>query len=194
MYRVIGAPKTRTFRVLWTLEELGQAYSHEPHPPRSDEVRELNPAGKIPVLLDGDAVLTDSVAITSYLADRHGALTFKAGTPLRAQLDAELYTLVETFDAILWANSQHKFILPEDKRLPSLRPTLEWQLSNAQLALAERLGAGPFLMGETFTIADILAGHCGNWATSARFPIEPEFRTYLERLRAREAHRKVMAL
>ena len=194
MYKVIGTHRTRTFRVLWALEELEQPYEHDPHPPRADEVYALNPTGKIPVLIDGDAILTDSVAIMTYLADKHGALTLPAGTPGRARMDAEIGTLLESFDAPLWAASLHKFILPKEYRVAELRPTLEYQLSQAQADLVRRLGDGPFLMGDTFTIADILAGHCGNWATSARFPLEPAFSAYLETLRARPAHARVMAL
>lgn len=194
MYKVIGTHRTRTFRVLWALEELGQPYTHEPHPPRADEVTALNPTGKIPVLVDGSAVLTDSVAIMAYLADKHGALSFTGGTHDRARLDAEIYTLLEAFDATLWAASLHKFILPGDLRLPELRATLDFQMEQAQRDLIRRLGTRPFLMGDTFTIADILAGHCGNWATSARFNIEPAFDSYLDRLRARPAHARVMAL
>jgi glutathione S-transferase len=59
MYTVIGGVASRTFRVLWMLEELGARYTHRPEPPRSENVRALNASGKIPVLQDGDAVLTD---------------------------------------------------------------------------------------------------------------------------------------
>lgn len=75
MYKVIGATKTRAMRVMWMLEELGQPYDHLPCAPRSDEAKQYNPSGKIPALVDGDDVLTDSVAIMQYLADKHGALT-----------------------------------------------------------------------------------------------------------------------
>ena len=59
-------------RVLWALEELGLEYIHHSAAPRSEQVRALNPLGKIPILVDGDAVLTDSTAILTYLADKHG--------------------------------------------------------------------------------------------------------------------------
>ena len=74
MYTVIGTLTSRTFRVLWALEELGQPYAHEPVPPHSERVMALNATGKIPVLLVDGAALTDSTAILTFLADRHGAL------------------------------------------------------------------------------------------------------------------------
>ncbi|MEM6342081.1 MAG: glutathione S-transferase N-terminal domain-containing protein, partial [Pseudomonadota bacterium] len=60
MYKVIGAVRTRAFRVMWMLEELCQDYEVVPAAPASDEARQFNPLGKIPALVDGDAVLTDS--------------------------------------------------------------------------------------------------------------------------------------
>ncbi|MEM1302522.1 MAG: glutathione S-transferase N-terminal domain-containing protein, partial [Pseudomonadota bacterium] len=74
-YTVIGSARSRAFRVLWALEELGVPYEHLAEGPRSDKVFELNPLGKVPVLLDGDEAITDSNAILHYLADKHGGLT-----------------------------------------------------------------------------------------------------------------------
>ena len=47
MYKVIGNTQTRTLRVLWVLEELGQAYEHVKAPPRDPAVTAVNPAGKV---------------------------------------------------------------------------------------------------------------------------------------------------
>ena len=85
MYKVIGKKASRGFRVLWALEEMGVPYEHVAAGARSDEAFEYNDLGKIPALVDGDAVITDSVAIMTYLADKHGALTAPAGTIARAQ-------------------------------------------------------------------------------------------------------------
>ena len=84
MYTVIGGVASRTFRVLWMLEELGADYEHRPASPHAEEVTAHSASGKIPVLLDGDAALTDSTAILTYLADKHGALTSPAGSLERA--------------------------------------------------------------------------------------------------------------
>ena len=55
--------------------------------PHSEQVLARNPSGKIPVLVDGGTTVTDSTAIMTYLADRHGRLTFPAGTVERARQD-----------------------------------------------------------------------------------------------------------
>ncbi len=193
MYTVIGSLRSRTLRVLWLLEELGVAYEHLPASPGSDQVRVHSSSGKVPVLLEGEHVFTDSVAIMTYLADKHGQFTFPAGTPERAIQDGHTNFLVDEFDGILWTAARHSFVLPEEHRVPAVKDSLKWEFQRSQKRLVERLGSNPFLMGEVMTIADILAVHCGGWATAAKFSItEPVFRDYIDRLRARPAFARAM--
>jgi len=195
MYTVIGPLRSRTFRVLWLLEELGQPYDHHPAAPRSDEVLAHNSLGKVPVLLDGTEALTDSSPILTYLADRHGALTHAAGTLARARQDALTHFLLDEFDALLWTAARHKFILPAERRVPEVRDSLRWEYRRSLERLAERVGDGPFLMGATMTVPDIIATHCGNWAASAGFPAPPaQVSDYYDRLRARPAYRRTQRI
>lgn len=194
MLKLIGYTRSRAFRVLWALEELGLEYSHDPSRPRTDDVRALNPSGKIPVLIDGAAVLTESTAILAYLADRYGGLTFPPGSTERARQDAASFTLLDELDAPLWALFKHRFLLPEDLRTDAIKPSAIWEIQRTEKDFARRVGAGPFVMGDTFTIPDILAGHLGDWADRAGFGSDdPDWRTYLDRLRARPAFQKVNA-
>ncbi|KIC49920.1 glutathione S-transferase [Tateyamaria sp. ANG-S1] len=195
MYRVIGTVKSRAFRVLWVLEELGQPYELVEAGPRSDVAREFNPLGKIPALVDGDAVLTDSVAIMTYLADKHGGLTAPAGTPERAKQDAMTLWLIDEMDALLWTASKHAFVLPEKLRVPDVVPTLHKEFARNAEALAGMLEqSGDFLMGDKITLPDLLAVHCLGWAFGAEFPPLPEpVKAYSRRLRARPAFRAAAA-
>ena len=193
MYEVIGSPTSRAFRVMWMLEELGQPYSVTKAAPRSEEVRALNPSGKVPVLKDGDNVITDSTAIITYLADKHGAFTFPAGTIERAQQDAFTNCILDEIDAVLWTATRHSFILPEDKRVPDVKESLKWEFDR-NLSRIISQAKGPYLMGDTFTVPDIILSHCGAWARSAKFPSDNEgFRAYLKRCRARDAFQKLTA-
>ena len=54
MYKVIGSPKTRAFRVMWMLHELGQPFELDPVPPRDAKLAAINPSLKVPILQDGD--------------------------------------------------------------------------------------------------------------------------------------------
>ncbi|MGY9037848.1 MAG: glutathione S-transferase family protein, partial [Rhodobacterales bacterium] len=127
-----------------------------------------NPSGKIPALVDGDEVLTDSVAIMQYLADKHGALTAPAGTPARARQDALTFWLIDEMDAILWAAAKHSFVFPEEQRVPEIKDSLKAEFARSAANLSDRLD-GPFLMGEQVTIPDLLATHCINWSIGAGF-------------------------
>lgn len=191
MYEIIGSPTSRAFRVMWMLEELGEPYEVQKEQPRSDAVMALNPSGKIPVFKDGDAVITDSTAIMTYLADKHGALTFPAGTIERARQDALTHCILDEIDAVLWTAARHSFILPKEKRVPAIKDPLMWEYARNISRLMEQMD-GPYLMGETFTLADIILAHCGSWARAAGFPTDNErFVTYIKTCRARPAFQKL---
>ncbi|SFM05836.1 glutathione S-transferase family protein [Shimia aestuarii] len=191
MYEVIGNIASRAFRVMWMLEELGQPYEFSPEKPHSERVRSLNPSGKIPILKDGDAVISDSTAILTYLADKHGALTYPAGTVERAQQDSLTHQILDEIDAVLWTAARHSFVLPEDKRVSDVKPSLMWEYSRNVANIMAR-AKGPYLMGDMMTIPDIILTHCGGWALSAKFPTDnAEFKTYLKNARARPAFQKL---
>ena len=192
MYRVIGPTRTRTLRVLWALEELDQPYDHVGAMPHAEEVVAFNPAGKVPVLVVGGVPITDSLAIMTYLADKHGRLTFPAGTLERARQDSLTQFINDEFDQILWTAARHSFILPEDRRVPAVKDSLKWEFARSQERLVTCMAEdGPFLMGETMTIADILLTHCLGWAISAKFPVEESrLRDYAEAMRARPAYKR----
>ncbi|MEM6308213.1 MAG: glutathione S-transferase family protein, partial [Pseudomonadota bacterium] len=193
MYTVIGNVKTRALRVTWTLEELGQPYDLIPAAPASDEAKQHVPTGKIPGLLLDGQIYTDSVAIMTFLADRHGALTYPAGTPDRMTQDGHIHFLNEEFDSLLWMASKHKFLLPKDLRVPAVRNGLEWDYQRSLDRLTDRLGDGPFLMGDTVTIADLLAAHCLNWAFASDFPAAPPvLADYARRMRHRPSYRAAL--
>ena len=193
MYTVIGSTKSRAFRVMWMLEELGQDYTQIDAGPRSEEARKYNALGKIPALLDGDDVLTDSVAIMTYLGDKHGKLTAPAGTPARARQDAMTFWLIDEFDAILWAAAKHSFVFPEDKRVPAIKDSLKTEFIRSSDILADRL-EGPFLMGDDMTHADILAVHCINWSIGAGFPrVNDKLGEWAKTIRDRDAFKAAQA-
>ncbi len=196
-YTVIGSVPTRTARVLWLLEELGQAYTHLPARPRSDEALRANPSGKVPALVVAKAsesvTLTDSTAILTFLADRHGQFTYPAGSVERARQDGYLMLVLDEIEGLLWAASRHSFILPEAMRLPALKPVLIWEYERHIERLAAAL-TGPFLMGEQMTVPDIVLAHCLRWASVAKFPAPaPVLADYLARMTARPAFTRAMA-
>ena len=172
-YTVVGALKSRAIRVLWMLEELEQDYEHIPALPRSAEAFEHHPDGKVPALLvDGEA-LTDSVAIITFLADRHGAMTYPAGTIERARQDGFTQLAVDEAEGALWTAAKHTFVLPEALRVKEVKRACNAEYGLAMERLAKRLGDGPFVMGERMTVPDILFGQMAGWSRAAGFD-QPE--------------------
>lgn len=193
MYKLHGLPQTRTMRPLWLLEELALPYTLIPAAPRSREAFAVSPLGKVPVLETEEGPILDSVAQMTYLADRHGGFTHPAGTYLRARQDALTNTILETLDAILWANAKHILVLPEDRRVAAVFPSLKWQFARNGAAMAKMSGPGPYLMGDTPVLPDILLAHCCEWASRREFEVNDTLREHMNAMRARPAYGRAMA-
>lgn len=194
MYQVIGLPRTRTMRVLWMLEELNQPYEITPAKPHSPDAVVGNPGGKVPALRDGDVVLTDSVAICAYLADKHGGPTHPAGTAARGRQDAMTQFCVDEVEGALWTAAKNTFINPEEHRAPAVIDVCKFEFAKAMRTLDVHLGDNEFVAGDKFTLPDLLLGHCAGWAKNAKFDL-PDGRVgdYLQRMRARETLKHAMA-
>lgn len=187
MYKLYGTPRSRAFRVMWALEELGQPYEMVEAKPQGPEILSVNPSGKVPAMVVDGRVLTDSVALMTFLADRHGGLTHPAGTLDRAQQDAMTHRLCDEFDSVLWIAARHSAILPVDRRVPEVVETLKWEFERSANRLSTDF-VGPFLLGDTMTVPDILAVHCLGWAHGSGFPkVSETLRDYARTLRARPA-------
>uniref|UniRef100_UPI003BA95169 glutathione S-transferase family protein n=1 Tax=Stappia sp. TaxID=1870903 RepID=UPI003BA95169 len=188
-YTVIGHPQSRAMRVIWMLEELGEPYELRPFRPQSDEVRALNPLGKIPVLKEGEAVLTDSVAICTYLADRNGRLTAQAGTLARARQDALTQFVVDEVEGALWTAAKNSFIHPEELRVPEIKKVCRAEFAKAMERATLLLGDRTWLSGDDFTLPDLLLGHCAGWARAAKFdlPADGPLAEYFARVTRRPA-------
>ncbi len=180
MYKVFGIPQSRAFRVLWMLEEIEIKYENIQLKPGSREIKKINKSGKVPVLLDGEEILTDSSAIISYLGDKHKKLCFPRGSIDRARQDAMVFRIIDEVDMMLWGAARHSFILPEDMRVNAIKPSLKWEFQkNIDRIMDEK--EGKFLMGNKFMLPDIILAHCGRWARSAKFPLENEnFNRYVK--------------
>ncbi|HEU0222435.1 MAG TPA: glutathione S-transferase family protein [Paracoccaceae bacterium] len=191
---LIGTPRSRTMRVAWMLEELGLDYDWQPSLPRSPEVKALNPSGKIPVFKIGADVLTDSVAILQYLADSHNCLTHKAGTIPRAIQDSFTQFCIVEVEGPLWTAARHSLMYDETTRLPAIKPVCRMEFDQAMETLAQRLGDNDYVMGQAFTVPDLLLGHCAAWAELAKFTL-PGGRVgaYFKRVRGRPAFKAALA-
>lgn len=196
MYTILGSPATRAFRVVWALEELSQPYTVNSVKPHEGDIKAVNPAGKVPALLEGDHCILDSTAIIQYLSDKHAQLTYPAGTVERAHQDSFTQFALDDIDGIIWTAAKHGFVIPEPLRAEvAVKEACRWDLARGLRALEERLGSHEFVMGSTFTVPDIILGHCAGWAQRAGFEIpEGSLQDYFERLQSRPAFIKALKL
>jgi glutathione S-transferase len=154
--------------VLWCLEELGLDYEridagYNYGVVNTPAFLEMNPNGKVPVLIDGDGTtIFESGAILRYLATQYSGGSFWPDSP------------VERADVDKWAewakiNFAHNFISnvfwPLVRVPPSQRDysaiTEALVLIEKELVVADKiLAANAFLAGNDFTLADIQLGHC----------------------------------
>ncbi len=196
MYTLIGAAKSRAFRVMWMLEEVRQPYEHVGVPPRSKELLAVNPSGKTPAFKDGNNIIIDSVAICQYLADKHNKATYAAGSIKRAQQDSFTHFALDELDSALWWAAKHRFVLPEDLRTPDAEAGFKHDFDRGLKILAKRLGDNDFVMGKKFTVPDLLIAHCMGWGIGMFGWEVPKGKlsAYLARCRARKAFQKAWAI
>jgi glutathione S-transferase len=189
MYKVIGKTNTRAMRVLWAMHEIGLDFDHIKAGAQSVEAQKVNISGKVPTLIFNYITITDSTAIITYLADKHAQLTYPAGTIERAQQDSFTQFILDELDSILWAAARHSFVLPKKLRVSELKDTLRWEFTKSLKILESRMNNGPNLMGERFTIPDIILTHIGGWARVAKFDIHDGIlRDYFRRQIKRPAY------
>ena len=194
MLQVFGRVKSRTFRVVWLLEELKTPYELIEVAPRSEEARKVYKNGKIPFILDNKILVSDSVAILTYLSDKHKNFTETPGSTVRAKQDAFTFRILDEFEALLWVAAKHTYIFPTEKKVPEIINILKWEFTRNQEKLVEEFSIENFLCGEKFLVPDILLVHCLVWAKSMDFPICDRLIKYLDKLSCRPAYQKAFAL
>ena len=183
---------TRSIRVRWTLQELGVDF--EPirvnllageH--RRPEFLKINPAGKIPVLVDGDLVLTESVAIVLYLADKY---SYKGLIPTdfkeRSQFNRWLLFTATELEQPLWRISRHTVLYPEDQRLPGDVILASQEFKAMASVLEEHMQQRQFVVGDSVTVADFVMAHNLDWANEDQLLDGcPQLRAYMKRMYTR---------
>jgi glutathione S-transferase len=190
--KLYGFPPTRSIRVLWMLRELGVDYEFinvnlvtgENHRP---EFLGLNPAGKVPVLVDGDFVLTESVAIVLYLAEKYADQGLLPPTlEGRARVNHWLLFTATELEQPLWRIARHTSIYAKEKRLPSEVALARQDFQDMAPVMEEHLRGRQFLVGESVTAADLVAAYTLDWANEVHLlDASPGLRGYMDRMYAR---------
>ena len=154
---------------------------------RRPEFLKINPAGKVPVLVDDDLVLTESVAIVLYLAEKY---PHKGLVPTdirqRAQVNRWLLFTVTELEQPLWRISRHTALYPERLRLPAEVSLARQDFTDMVVVMEDQMQGCEFIVGNTVTIADFVCAYTLDWANEVRLLDGcPQLLQYLERMYAR---------
>jgi len=201
--KLYGKGNSRSFRCLWAAEEAGLEYDYievefggEGENGTNGVVyRQLNAQGKVPTLVDGELVLTESGAIVNYIATKKPSarLIPQDGSPERALYDQLTFFVLSDLEQALWTNGKHRFAIPEEYRVSQVLETTKWEFDKSQKALMELIGASPvYALGDGFTMADVLIAHTFSWAERFEFELLDGFKEYKDRMYARSACQAAM--
>ena len=192
MMKLYGFGQSRWLRVLWALKELEVDCELVPVKiPAGEHLAPefllLNPAHKVPVLVDGDLVLTESAAIVLYLAEKYPAKGLLPSDPAqRAQVYRWIMFTMTELDQPLWRIVRHSFLYPEDKRSPADIALAREDFADMARVLEQRLAGREFIVGKAITAADCVAAYTLDWANEFKLlEALPQLRAYLERMYAR---------
>ena len=160
MLTLYGITQSRAFRPLWLLHELGLAYEHIRLDYRGDDLKDpdflaINPNGRIPVLVDGDLVLWESMAINLYLAQRYRDDSGLWPEDIAGEAQARQWSfwVMTEVEAALLKVLMHRRVLPPDRRDPD-KAKHNLGLLKAPFRVLDRALAGrDYLLGGQFTVA-----------------------------------------
>ncbi len=194
MLKLYGTPPTRALRAIWLLNELNLEYETIPVDILGGEHQrpaflEINPAGKVPVLVDGSTVVTESVAIQLYLADKHPEAGFIPETVEdRAEMHRWLLFVVTEIEQPLWRIARNKFIYPEEKRSPQDIEIARQECRGMLAVLEAHMKHRDFMAGRRLGVADFNAAYILDWANEENLLEDaPKLKDYLAKMYARPA-------
>ena len=190
MITLYHAPRSRSSRIIWLLEELGADYKIElvdivrgdgTGKPAADSYAAINPLRKVPAIKIFNEVVYESGAICLYLTDSHPKHDIG---PLPGDNDRAEYVRWLFFYAGVLEPAATARFQGWDKDKPTSFGTFEQieGLISAQLAKA------PYMLGERFSAADVLFGSAVQFFKGSLFPARKHYDDYLARLASRPAY------
>jgi glutathione S-transferase len=186
---------SRATRVQWALEEVGLPYRVVATSPRDPEYLKVNPMGKVPAMTVDGRVLTESAACCLWVADqrREVGLAPAHGTWEQAQVERWSFFVLTELEQACWLKAKHKFALPEHLRVAEVVEAAKWEFARSAAVLQGALAGGHHLVGDRFTVADLLAVHTLMWGKHAGFDVPGALLEYAGVHMGREAFARTVA-
>ena len=198
MLQLYGNSRSRAMRCLWMLEEMDKPYQLIEKSTRADDLQDseylrLNPNARIPTLVDGDLVLWESMAINLYLAQKYeGPMHCPGPEVLGLAAQWSFWAMLET-EALLLDLLQHRAVLPEFARDASYAERDELLLKKPLGVLNDALAGHDYLVGNSFTVADLNVASILVWGKMARLDLlnHPEVARWLDACLARPTYHRL---
>ena len=188
------APQTRSGATRALIEELGVDVDMHVLNLKTGDTRKpayvaINPMGKVPAIRHGDALITEQPAVMMYLADLYPEA--KLAPPLGDRLRGPYLRWMVFYGSCFEPAVVDKSM----KREPAPASTSPYGDFDTMLGtLTDQLDRGEYLLGETFSAADVLYGTALNWMTQFKLvPELPVIRAYIERVTSRPAMQRAAA-
>lgn len=198
MLQLYGNARSRAVRCLWMLEEVGEPYQLIEKSTRTDDLQSaeyvrLNPNARIPTLVDGDFVLWESMAINLYLAQKYSGPMHCADPKLLGLAAQWSFWAMLEVEALLLDLLQHRAVLPEFARDASYAERDELLLRKPLGVLNDALVGHEYLVGNSFTVADLNVASILVWGKMARLDMSTlsEATRWLDGCLARSAYGRV---
>ena len=175
--KIYGPTATRAMRALWIVRELEIPFEHVPiemKDLKGAEYLKINPNGKIPAMVDGEFKLFESMAINLYLASKYGrnglfpqsledqALCYQWSFWGMTEIEKPLLTILID-----------QFMTPPDKRKPEAVAEAQNALPKPFAVLDGALKNRQYLLGNSFTVADLNLASICSWAKPIKFDFGP---------------------
>lgn len=201
MLKIYGSPKSSANRCYWTLEEAGVAYervsiSFTEKEHQSAAFLALNPNGKVPVFVDGDLVLWESLAINRYIAEAYKPSLLGKSASERALTDQwSVWSQVQYQLPVIDLFIQLVFV-PEERRSQSVMDAARTKIGPLNAQLDAHLAHSGHMVSDVFTLADLNVASVAllNERIGIDISQHPHLSSWLERTLTRPAKIRVDAL
>ncbi len=177
MLTLYGAPASRAHRVLWMLKELGLPFHHVPTDflqggTRTPDFLRINPNGRVPVLVDDDRAIFESLAINLYLARKYGGPLAPADPWEEGQAMQWSFWAVTEVEKLLLLAACNRFLFPEPDRDPAEFQQMAHRLDRPFRVLDAHLAGRRHVLGDRFTVADLNIAAMMSLVPLAGFPVD----------------------
>ncbi len=199
--KLYGIPQSRTSRCLWMLEELGVPYENVPvsfvgDAQKPDYLR-INPNGRVPALDDDGLILFESLAINLHLARKYDGgkgLWPKSQDDQSRAIQWSIWAMTEAEPPVMRVLMNRAF-LPEPQRNEAEAKAGEEALAKPVGVLEGALRGRQYLLGESFSVADLNVHAVLGWAPTlgrVKFEATPNVAGWLKRCGERPALARAM--